>query len=172
MSTQTEHLKLDLREASDIFNPMSTNANFKSLDNIIYDIQTKGGVPTYTTTASANLLKLSRLCVGGLSVKRRDLTAPPSSFVAGDAYIIGGTPTGAWASCMWPWWFRRITGSISTELGTRCRERGSVCVKIRWIQRISSFGPGSRICSIRAWNMMIVRTCSGAWMMEPSMPLP
>lgn len=60
MSTQTEHLKLDLREASDIFNPMSTNANFKSLDNIIYDIQTKGGVPTYTTTASANLLKLSQ----------------------------------------------------------------------------------------------------------------
>lgn len=60
MSTQTEHLKLDLREASDIFNPLSTNANFESLDNIIYEIQTKGGVPTYTTTASANLLKLSQ----------------------------------------------------------------------------------------------------------------
>ena len=59
MSTQTTHLKLDLREASDIFNPLSTNANFESLDNIIYEIQKKGGVPTYTTTASANLLKLS-----------------------------------------------------------------------------------------------------------------
>ena len=60
MSTQTEHLNLDLREAADIFNPLSTNANFESLDNIIYEIQTKGGVPTYTTTASANLLKLSQ----------------------------------------------------------------------------------------------------------------
>lgn len=59
MSTQTTHLHLDLREASDIFNPLSTNANFESLDNIIYQIQNKGGVPTYTTTASANLLKLS-----------------------------------------------------------------------------------------------------------------
>lgn len=59
MSTQTVHLKLNLREAADIFNPMSTNANFESLDNIIYEIQTMGGVPTYTTTASANLLKLS-----------------------------------------------------------------------------------------------------------------
>lgn len=60
MSTQTEHLQLDLREAADIFNPLSTNANFESLDNIIYEIQTKGGVPTYTTTASTNLLKLSQ----------------------------------------------------------------------------------------------------------------
>lgn len=60
MSTQTPNLNLDLREASDIFNPLSTNANFESLDNIIYEIQTKGGVPTYTTTASANLLKLSQ----------------------------------------------------------------------------------------------------------------
>lgn len=59
MSTQTTHLKLDLRESTDIFNPLSTNANFESLDNIIYEIQKKGGVPTFTTTASANLLKLS-----------------------------------------------------------------------------------------------------------------
>lgn len=59
MSTQTTHLKLDLREAADIFNPLSTNANFESLDTIIYNMQTKGGIPTYTTTASANLLKLS-----------------------------------------------------------------------------------------------------------------
>lgn len=60
MSTQTPNLNLDLREGTDIFNPLSTNANFESLDNIIYEIQTKGGVPTYTTTASANLLKLSQ----------------------------------------------------------------------------------------------------------------
>jgi len=46
----------------------------------------------------ANLLKLSRLAVGGLHVKRRDLSAPPSSFVAGDAFICASTPTGAWAS--------------------------------------------------------------------------
>lgn len=59
MATQTDHLNLDLREASDIFNPLSTNSNFETLDNVIYEIQQKGGVPTYTTTASANLLKLS-----------------------------------------------------------------------------------------------------------------
>ena len=60
MSTQTTHLNLDLREASDIFNPLSTNSNFETLDDVIYEIQQKGGVPTYTTTASANLLKLSQ----------------------------------------------------------------------------------------------------------------
>ena len=59
MSTQTPNLKLDLREASDIFNPLSTNANFETLDTVITEIRKKGGVPTYTTTASANLLKLS-----------------------------------------------------------------------------------------------------------------
>lgn len=59
MSTQTPNLNLDLREASDIFNPLSTNSNFETLDSVINDIQKKGGVPTYTTTASANLLKLS-----------------------------------------------------------------------------------------------------------------
>lgn len=59
MSTQTPNLNLDLREGSDIFNPLSTNANFKTLDSVITEIRKKGGVPTYTTTASANLLKLS-----------------------------------------------------------------------------------------------------------------
>ena len=59
MSTQTPNLNLDLREASDIFNPLSTNSNFETLDSVIDNIQKKGGVPTYTTTASANLLKLS-----------------------------------------------------------------------------------------------------------------
>lgn len=59
MSTQTPNLNLDLREGSDIFNPLSTNANFETLDSVITEIRKKGGVPTYTTTASANLLKLS-----------------------------------------------------------------------------------------------------------------
>lgn len=59
MATQTPNLNLDLREASDIFNPLSTNANFETLDTVITEIRKKGGVPTYTTTASANLLKLS-----------------------------------------------------------------------------------------------------------------
>lgn len=59
MSTQTPNLNLDLREASDIFNPLSTNSNFETLDSVISDIQKKGGIVTYTTTASANLLKLS-----------------------------------------------------------------------------------------------------------------
>ena len=59
MSTQTPNLKLDLREGADIFNPLSSNANFETLDTVITEIRKKGGVPTYTTTASANLLKLS-----------------------------------------------------------------------------------------------------------------
>lgn len=59
MSTQTPNLNLDLREASDIFNPLSTNSNFETLDSVISGIQKKGGIVTYTTTASANLLKLS-----------------------------------------------------------------------------------------------------------------
>ena len=59
MSTQTPNLNLDLREGADIFNPLSTNANFETLDSVITEIRKKGGVPTYTTTASANLLKLS-----------------------------------------------------------------------------------------------------------------
>lgn len=59
MSTRTPNLNLDLREGTDIFNPLSTNANFETLDSVITEIQKKGGVPTYTTTASANLLKLS-----------------------------------------------------------------------------------------------------------------
>lgn len=57
--TNTTNLNLDLWEASDIFNPMGTNGNFETLDTVINDIQKKGGVPTYTTTASGNILKLS-----------------------------------------------------------------------------------------------------------------
>lgn len=59
MSTQTPNLNLNLREGTDIFNPLSTNDNFETLDSVITEIRKKGGVPTYTTTASANLLKLS-----------------------------------------------------------------------------------------------------------------
>ena len=59
MSTQTTNFNFDLREGTDIFNPLSTNTNWESLDNILKDMQEKGGIITYTTTASANLLKLS-----------------------------------------------------------------------------------------------------------------
>jgi hypothetical protein len=43
----------------------------------------------------ANLLLLGRFGFH-LSVKDRDLTAPPASPTAGDAYIVAGSPTGAW----------------------------------------------------------------------------
>ncbi len=59
MSTQTPNFNFDLREGTDIFNPLSTNANWESLDTILKNLQEKGGITTYTTTASANLLKLS-----------------------------------------------------------------------------------------------------------------
>lgn len=59
MATQTPNFNFDLRESSDIFNPLSTNANFESLDTILKNLQESGGITTYTTTAAANLLKLS-----------------------------------------------------------------------------------------------------------------
>lgn len=59
MSTQTPNYNFDLREGTDIFNPLSTNANWESLDTLLKTIQETGGITTYTTTASANLLKLS-----------------------------------------------------------------------------------------------------------------
>lgn len=59
MSTQTPNFNFDLREGNDIFNPLSTNANWESLDTLLKTIQETGGITTYTTTASANLLKLS-----------------------------------------------------------------------------------------------------------------
>lgn len=59
MATQTPNFKFDLRESADIFNPLSTNANFESLDTILKNLQETGGITTYTTTASANLLMLS-----------------------------------------------------------------------------------------------------------------
>lgn len=59
MATQTPNFNFDLRESADIFNPLSTNANFESLDTILKNLQESGGITTYTTTASALLLKLS-----------------------------------------------------------------------------------------------------------------
>lgn len=44
---------------------------------------------------NANLLKLSRVALGG-GVADRDLTAPPGSPTAGDAYIVGPSATGDW----------------------------------------------------------------------------
>lgn len=45
----------------------------------------------------ANLLKLGRVGVH-LSVKDRDLIAPPGSPTSGDTYIVAASATGAWAS--------------------------------------------------------------------------
>ena len=59
MANQTPNFNFDLRESADIFNPLSTNANFESLDTILKNLQETGGITTYTTTAAANLLKLS-----------------------------------------------------------------------------------------------------------------
>lgn len=59
MATNTPNYNFDLREGTDIFNPLSSNANWESLDTLLKTIQETGGITTYTTTASANLLKLS-----------------------------------------------------------------------------------------------------------------
>lgn len=42
----------------------------------------------------ANLLLIDRVLQ--LSVKDRDLTAPPGGLTAGDRYIVAASPTGAW----------------------------------------------------------------------------
>lgn len=55
------------------------------------------GESGWNTGMDANLLKLGRVGVH-LSVKDRDLTAPPGSPISGDTYIVGATATGAWAS--------------------------------------------------------------------------
>lgn len=48
------------------------------------------------TTANDSILILDAFCQ--LSVKDRDLNAPPGSPALGDRYLIAGSPTGAWAS--------------------------------------------------------------------------
>lgn len=50
----------------------------------------------WNTGMDANLLSLGRFAYH-LSVKDRDISAPPGSPAAGDTYIVGPSPTGAWA---------------------------------------------------------------------------
>ncbi|MEJ5211467.1 MAG: DUF2793 domain-containing protein [Burkholderiales bacterium] len=58
------------------------------------------------TGMDANLKRLGAIV--GLSVKDRDLTAPPSSPTAGDRYIIPSGATGSWAG---------KTGQIAVYVG-------------------------------------------------------
>jgi hypothetical protein len=51
----------------------------------------------FKTGMDANLLKLDHAGVH-LSVKDRDLTAPPGGPADGDTYIVGAGATGAWAT--------------------------------------------------------------------------
>lgn len=55
MSTQTSNYQLSLREANDIFNPLSTNDNFTKIDELIF----KQTMPQYTSVVASNLLTLS-----------------------------------------------------------------------------------------------------------------
>lgn len=55
------------------------------------------GESGWNTEMDANLLLLGRVGFH-LSVLDRNLTAPPGSPTAGDAYIVGGSATGDWAS--------------------------------------------------------------------------
>lgn len=54
------------------------------------------GENNWNTDMDANLLSIGRFAYH-LSVKDRNLSAPPVSPVAGDSYIVGPTATGAWA---------------------------------------------------------------------------
>ena len=53
------------------------------------------GESGWNTGMDANLKRLG--AVVGLSVKDRDLTAPPASPVDGDRYLIPASATGAWS---------------------------------------------------------------------------
>lgn len=55
------------------------------------------GESGWNTGMDENLLKLARAGVH-LSVKDRDLTAPPGSPANGDTYIVGASATAAWAT--------------------------------------------------------------------------
>lgn len=55
------------------------------------------GESGWNTGMDANLLKIAQAGVH-LSVKDRDLTAPPGSPAAGNTYIVGASATGAWAT--------------------------------------------------------------------------
>ena len=54
------------------------------------------GESGWNTGMNANLLALARFGVH-LSVKDRDLAAPPGSPTLNDTYIVAASPTGAWA---------------------------------------------------------------------------
>lgn len=55
------------------------------------------GESGWNTGMDANLLRLGRVGFH-LSVKDRDLAAPPGSPASGDTYIVAASATGAWAS--------------------------------------------------------------------------
>lgn len=59
MATQTEHFNFDLREGTDIFNPLSTNPNFESLDTLLWNLQEKVGITEYSNTVNNSQLLLS-----------------------------------------------------------------------------------------------------------------
>lgn len=54
------------------------------------------GESGWNAQMDTNLLRIGRFGFH-LSVKDRDLTAPPGTPAAGDTYIIAASPTGAWA---------------------------------------------------------------------------
>lgn len=54
------------------------------------------GESGWNTEMDANLLSIGRFAFH-LSVKDRDLTAPPGSPTAGGTYIVAASATGAWA---------------------------------------------------------------------------
>lgn len=54
------------------------------------------GENNWNTGMDANLLRIGRFAFH-LSVKDRDLATPPGSPADGDTYIVGPSPTGAWA---------------------------------------------------------------------------
>lgn len=54
------------------------------------------GESNWNTGMDANLLSIGRFAYH-LSVKDRNLSSPPGSPANGDTYIVGPSPTGAWA---------------------------------------------------------------------------
>lgn len=54
------------------------------------------GEKGWNTEMDSNLKSIGRFAYH-LSVKDRDLTAPPAGPTAGDSYIVGAAATGAWA---------------------------------------------------------------------------
>ena len=106
MATQTPNFNLNLRESADIFNPLSTNANFESLDTILKNLQ-EADITTYTTVVSDNTLRLSGTpnvnevfkfvaaddatdwigAGGGRVLRIKDLTYTGTSVTKGNLYL-------------------------------------------------------------------------------------